>query len=282
MNEFIADDSDDEQVCNCLKYIQQNLIIFHNFQNCNEADYSSEIENDLTQCENDLNSQKLNTLIDGNIDFPKYVKSLLPSLTEDEQDAINKCTVPELKKLMVLNRTKNVHLVKIFNKIITQINRVNKLIWQLQQKKMPALSAKSRNGMWKLGYPYFKTKDLYGCTFNADVLRKRRNNELTRVQTPMKWFKEDQVALRRLVVLNYHTYRENEIVQKLSVLRMKLNESEILKEKTDIDAEIDELQKDLVFLKSQKEMEVPPLHCKTIDWDKISSQLNGKYNFFVL
>lgn len=93
----------------------------------------------------------------------------------------------------------------------------------------------------------------------------------------MKWFKEDQVALRRLVVLSYHTFRENEIVQKITSLRMKLKDSEIPKEKTDIDAEIDELQKDLLFLKCQKEMAIPPLHCKTIDWDKISNQLNGEY-----
>lgn len=130
--------------------------------------------------------------------------------------------------------------------------------------------------MWKLGYPYFKTKDLYGCPFNADVIRKRRNKELTRLRPPVKWFKEDQVALRRLVVLDYHTFRENEIVQKMASLRSKLNDTEIPKEKMDIDAEIDELQKELIYLKTQKDMEVPPLHCKEIDWDRISNQLNGE------
>lgn len=195
------------------------------------------------------------------------------SLTDDEQDTINKCEVPELKRLMILNRTKNIRLVKLLNKTIECVNRTNRLIWETKRSK-PTKTEVARPGASRLGYPYFKTKECYACPLNDDVFKKRRKGELTRLQPLHKWLAEDEALLKTLVGLNHLFYRERQILSKITVLKEQVEDS--CEQKKEVENEIEELSDRLEELRGQEEMDMPPLNYdEGIDWYKIENEFNG-------
>lgn len=240
-------------------------------------DYSNEVENDLQEHEKHKALERQTNLAKIAAELSNIANINTVSLTEDEQDTINKCNVPELKRLMILNRTKNLHLVKLLNKAIECVNRINRLIWETKQSK-PTNKDDVKTGVSKIGYPYFKTREYYPCPLNADVFKKRRNGELTKLKPSPKWLAEDEPLLKTVVGLNYLFYRERQIKKQISALKEQVDSSIKVKENGD---EIDDLNNQLVQLRRQEELEIPPLgHDNVLDWHKIENEFNGRFVLF--
>lgn len=203
----------------------------------------------------------------------------LSSLTEDEQDTINACTVSELKKLMILNRTKNAHVVKLLTKTIECTNRVNRLIWETKQGDVTTDNKTTfRTAAYKLGYPYFKTKEYYACPINPDVHKKKGNHELTRVKPPQTWTAEDLLTLKSTIGLNYSFFRERQIRKQIAALK-EIDEDGSVKDADKTKEKIKELSDELLRLQTQEERDMPPLNCEEgIDWYKISDEFKGLFS----
>lgn len=104
-------------------------------------------------------------------------------------------------------------------------------------------------GTWRLAAPYFKTKKLYQCPPNEDILKKKRNNELIvyDLWPVVKWSDFECEKVIKAVKMNY-TFNK----QRGSKSKMKKN--------------LDEKKL------SETDLEIPPLNSNDhIDWGRISS-----------
>lgn len=103
----------------------------------------------------------------------------LQFITEEERQTINCCTDPEMKELLVLNRTKNVQLMQLYRTVKDLLGHCRSNISGLTNAHLLKSSIKVNSPKsWKLGMPYFKTADNFPCPRNADAIRKDNEKEI--------------------------------------------------------------------------------------------------------
>lgn len=196
---------------------------------------------------------------------------------------IDKCTSKELKQLMLLNRTKRRHLVRVLKEIIELLNTTNKIIWQRQQEDNPNLKwTIFKSGSSSLGVPYFKLKNnKVSCWSNPDVERKRQNKELMlyKMIPPIKWTMKDKLLLKKLVAVFYSYTREKELQEKIKNLGDISNTSDDPESKNIYAVQIKKMKKEIQSLQKGGSNAYPNLDSSdSIDWFEISEQLKGKHS----
>lgn len=228
----------------------------------------------MKQNENNSILERLSKLTESGISMLPGINESLTSLQKDESAIIDNCTSPELQNLMLLNRSKHNHLIKLLKQIVDLINSVNKFMWE----KRVTCFDKYKTGAWKLGNPYFKTKDFFGCPLNSDVKRKKCNNELVRLKPAVKWSDEDQSKLKISVGVNYLSFRKDEVRKRIQYLKANMKRKDAKDTVPNIAVEIENLETQLTQLNSCDENDYPPLNWEgDIDWMKISYELKGVY-----
>lgn len=233
----------------------------------------------------DLDDIDINT-----ISCPKLFSNLnqiKPYLSEEEMDIINKCEDPKLKKLLILNRAKQVQLKNMqlrFSNLYVQCNRKFNEMNQVKDGKYVNGLVRTRS-MYKLGYPYFKTKNSTTCAPNRDALSKKKNGEicLDYMDKHTNWTRDDMVDLKSAVCLSYYKYQVNELYILLSTLKIKIRDANTKDESDeDVKEQIETVEREIKRLELETEHEPPPLHSNTgIDWLKISTvDLRSKFCIF--
>lgn len=194
---------------------------------------------------------------------------------------IENCTSKELKQLMLLNRTKRIHLVRVLKQILELLNTTNKIIWQRQQEDIPNLKwTVFKSGSSSLGVPFFKLRNnKVSCWSNLDVERKRHNKELMlhKMMPPIKWTAKDKLLLKKFVAVFYSYTREKELHEKIKHLENLCDTINDPENASVYSAQINEMKKEVQNLQKCESDVCPDLNCSdNIDWFEISEQLKGE------
>ncbi|XP_023015413.2 proximal sequence element A Pbp95 [Leptinotarsa decemlineata] len=202
-----------------------------------------------------------------------YKYNPISSLKPEEKGIIDSCSDPDLKKILLLNRQKNMHLIQLYKKIKDLLIECKQNIVEkneiFKQCKDATRGTHFTAGAWRLGAPYFKDRQLYCCPSNKDTLRKRANNELTiyDVMPSPKWTRSECELLVDAVKLNYNINQQSEVNRKI----IKVTSSGGSKE------ELEELNARLQELSENGNSEIPPLNSdENIDWEKVSEVFIGE------
>lgn len=207
------------------------------------------------------------------------------TLTAEEQVIIDSTPDPDLKQLLILNRKKNMQLLKLHKKIRDIIIKCEDVMEE-KGKIIKNLNVRKRDltycPSWKLAAPYFKDKQYFGCPPNEDTLKKRAEKELSlyELHPSVKWTPWEFDRLLSAVKCNYNINQQKEVVGKLSVLQKTIDvgncEDSEHKEKLE---KIKKLQEELEKLEDNNENEVPPLGSDShIDWYKVADMFLGGKN----
>ncbi|XP_057672242.1 uncharacterized protein LOC130903895 [Diorhabda carinulata] len=209
-----------------------------------------------------------------------YKYSPNASLKSEEKAIIDSCEDQELKHLLVLNRQKNLQLIQLYKKykdllIECKQNIVDKN--DLISQYFEAHKAQSQSsGSWRVGAPYFKTKDFFVAPSNDDVLRKKSNNELSHydLQLPKRWNKFDLLRLITSVKVNYNC---NQILEVKKNIKQLSSSDDLEKEN-----KIHDLEMRLKELDDMDNLEVPPLGSdNNINWIRVSETfIKDRYSDF--
>ncbi|KAJ8924995.1 hypothetical protein NQ315_001160 [Exocentrus adspersus] len=186
------------------------------------------------------------------------------SLKPDELQVIDSCSDSDLRKLLLLNRTKNFQLMQMYKKLkdlLIQCQKdivdKNELLTNFMKQNV---GKQPSSGAWRLAAPYFKDKQLYSCPPNADAVRKKKNNELCVYDITYipRWTNLECEKLQRAVKLNYNINQQNEVMKKMKNLETNDNEMKALQ------ARMEELQK-------EDNCVTPPLNSdQFIDWMRVA------------
>ncbi|KAJ3662354.1 hypothetical protein Zmor_006708 [Zophobas morio] len=191
--------------------------------------------------------------------------------TEEEQNTIDSCTEPELKKLLILNRSKNMQLIKLHKKIQGFLAECEA---EIEEKKNVLKNSEPKHlnqqtFIWKLAAPYFKDKKFFPCPLNSDAMRKRNRDELSvyDLNPSPKWTPIEFDRLNNAVKCNYNINRQNNIVSKISALKNKMKSGD---EDKSLVEEILNLKEQLEELKIGDD-KLPPLNSNEfISWYKVA------------
>ncbi|XP_018564000.1 uncharacterized protein LOC108905546 [Anoplophora glabripennis] len=194
------------------------------------------------------------------------------TLKPEELLVIDSCSDPELKKLLLLNRTKNFQLMHLYKKLKDLLIQCQKDITEKREVINNFLKANKEQGhstgAWRLAAPYFKDKKLYACPPNADTLRKQKNKELNvyDITVVLKWTSLECEKLLRAVKLNYNINQQNDVVKKIATLRQSKDEGE-----PEGIEKLKELESRLEELRNEDNSEIPPLNSdQYIDWLRVA------------
>ncbi|KAH1008922.1 snRNA-activating protein complex subunit 4 [Dendroctonus ponderosae] len=204
-------------------------------------------------------------------------------MTEEEKQTINCCTDPELKELLVLNRTKNIQLMQLYRTVKDLLGHCHSDISDLRDAHLLKSSNKTPNPkIWRLGMPYFKTADHFPCPRNADAIRKDQEKEILVYELRMsyKWTQSEMNRLLNGVAFQYKVNRETELLSQIQALRDVLKKTSKKQEVEATTLKIQELKEKHQAISSSKITAYPARGCeKYVDWRRISDKfLRGKYN----
>lgn len=133
-----------------------------------------------------------------------------------------------------------------------------------------------QTGIWKIGSPYFKDKDLFKAPPNEDVVKKNKNQELLvhAFNPVLRWKPIECERLVKFVKFEYNLNQQKETVDKIQRILAGTTESE--KQKQD---QILMLQKQLAELKTKEQTECPPRFSdEHINWNDVSKMfVKGNY-----
>lgn len=244
------------------------------------VDCAEEIERDAKEAEQKIIVETAESILSSGLEVPSNVAELLVQFEKDDLEVISKCTSLELKRLMVFNRAKRKHLVDILRGILKLLNVTNKMIWQKQRDDVPTLNwTKFKSGSSSIGIPYFKLRNSkMSCWSNADVERKRQNNELMlhKMMAPIKWTMKDKLLLKKFVAVYHSHAQEKQLISKLKHLEDLCN-SLSGAEKIRVQNEQIKTKRELQQVRNSKKESYPELNSEDcIDWFEVSDQLNGK------
>ncbi|CAH1155558.1 unnamed protein product [Phaedon cochleariae] len=250
---------------------------YEEFINCDDSDveeinYAEETAND------DEDFTFLETLSMEITNLYKY--DPISSLRPEEILVIDSCTDPILKKILLLNRNKNMQLIQFYKKIKDLLIECKQNIIEKNEIVRGYIDMQKKNyvtsGTWKLGAPYFKDEKLYCSPPNRDTKRKRANGELTIYETfPLcKWTNFECQRLLGAVKVNYNMYQQTEIKNRIKTIcsQNDSSSSQLLKE----------LEEQLRELKDNGNSTVPSLDSdENIDWDRVAEVfLKDKHTAF--
>ncbi|XP_044271356.1 snRNA-activating protein complex subunit 4 [Tribolium madens] len=193
------------------------------------------------------------------------------TLSEDEKQVIDSCSDPELKRLLVLNRSKNLQLLKLQKKIQQLLQECEAELGEKNNtlKNSEPKQSSHQTNIWKLAAPYFKDERFFSSPLNGDAIKKRARNELNiydLVPSP-KWTPIEFDRLHNAVKCNYNINRQTAIVAKIRVLKAKVSTGG--PEKQTKLKEIVQLREELEKIKDDEE--IPPLNSNEhISWYKVS------------
>lgn len=199
------------------------------------------------------------------------------ALKQEEQEVIDICQDEELKKLLILNRSKHIMLCQLFWKVKKQLKKCND-DENLQVGKSSIVCNKTSK-MFKpilihLGAPYFKTKKLFPAPLNADTIKKSKNNELTiyDLGSCSYWTINASKNLLKVVCTNYNSGRQKNMIKKIVELHNALKDESSANEKAvKLADEIAACENTLKYLEEVGSDDVPPLKNNDyIDWERIS------------
>ncbi|KAG5890102.1 hypothetical protein JTB14_026473 [Gonioctena quinquepunctata] len=273
------DEADLQKMIEVLKNSKQesDAYQYEDFINYDNSDVEETYNDDNSH---DLEQYEIPSVITNPNLISLYKYNPISSLKPEEKQAIDSCTDPELKNLLILNRQKTMQLIQFYKKIKDMlieckqnIVEKNEIIKEcIESKKALAYSS----GAWRLGAPYFKDKQLYCCPSNEDTLRKRRNQELSvyDLQPLSKWSSYECDTLLSAVRVNYNINQQNEVRKKIKEISLGLCK--------DSQEELAELEERLQELEGNGNREVPPLGSdKNIDWPRVADVfINNKHSEF--
>lgn len=201
--------------------------------------------------------------------FSVYKHDPISSLKPEEKNLIDQCEDPELKRLLFLNRRKNINLILLYKRLQDLIMECRQYIIEKASLLREYINNMKANNLaiatWKLAAPYFKNKDLYQSPMNDDTKRKINNNELFiyAFRPNKSWSKFEYEKLINAVKLNY-SFKKH-----LFIKTQKRERGEQV-DSSDPSVGDDKFQ-----------IEVPPLNSnKHLDWSRIASVfLQGKALF---
>lgn len=199
-------------------------------------------------------------------------------LNKEEAELIRKCTDPEVKQLMILNRTKNKHLRDLYLKISKVLKECEK---QIEEKVKVAEGLEMMRykrvlvHSTRLGYPYFKDKKGRSCPPNPDAVRKQKSCEVvsTYYKKASRWLPEDQKLLQTMVIAYYNRYRLKELKYQIGKVDVqKHNDDKSMEMAIELNQQLEQLGNNI------DNPEPPPMYCsKGIDWYDISTDIKGWY-----
>lgn len=198
--------------------------------------------------------------------FNIYKHDPISSLKPEEKSLIDACEDPELKRLLFLNRKKNINLILLYKKLQDLLMECKQYIIEKGSLLKEHINTLKLNhlsgGAWKLGAPYFKDKQLYQSPPNEDIIRKKNGNELFLYDFGCvpKWSNDECERLLKAVKLNYNFNKP---------LKAKGKSKQLTAEQ--MNKEFNEV--------NEKTLGVPPQHNDDfIDWERIASVFfQGKY-----
>lgn len=202
------------------------------------------------------------------------VDVIKPFLSHEEFQIISQCQDDKLRKIMVLNRYKVMHLKNL--EVL-----VNNIYSECLSKNIyPMKAIIYGDKVTKLGYPYFKTLNNYTCPPNEDVKKKKANGEvwIDYMPKPTTWTENDIVDLKMGISVNYYKHQIQELQSKLSSLQTQLRSCATDKEKLCFVKEISRVKNVMKEKESSKIASYPKLNSNfDIDWLYISAEnLKGK------
>lgn len=266
--------------------LNNKIFLSQNDQNsqeiCLKVDYTEEIERDVKEAEQNSLLQKVEHLLNSGLEMPICVTESLMILEKEDIEVIDKCTCLQLKKLMLLNRTKRKHLVNVLKQILELLNTANKIIWQNQKEESPKLKLLGfKTGSSSLGIPFFKLRhNKVSCWANVDVERKRQNNELMlcKMVPPIKWTTKDKLLLKKLVAVFYSCARERDLLDKIKKLEVTCKKVKDAEKQRNCNDDIKKMKIEIRQLRNSKSECYPELNSDVdIDWYEISEQMKGKF-----
>lgn len=236
-------------------------------QEINLNQVSEEIEQDVKHAEEKMILNRIEFLSASGITLPSNANELLTFLNKDEIGTIERSSCIDLKRIMLLNRTKRLQLLNVLKQILELRNIIDKMLWNEKKKEEIALSG-FRSPSSTLGTPFFKLRNnKVSCWSNPDVERKRHNNELMlcRVIPSSKWTEKDKLLLKGFVSMYYKYSQERDVLCKI----------ETLKNLPEYNTTISQLEKELCILRYSEDA-YPPIDCgDNIDWYEVSDQFKG-------
>jgi hypothetical protein len=237
---------------------------FQDFINFKHDISDQEFDEEQLDEEDELNSHDNEVKSYNNEEGPIPVSSL----TEEERNVTESCTCSDLKKLLLLNRSKNMQLIKLhkkMQKLLTECEETmeekNVILKNLETKQFT-----QQTFVWKLAAPYFKDKKFFPCPLNEDAIKKRSTNELSvyDLVPSSKWTPIEFDRLTNAIKCNYNINRQNDVVHKLNSLKSKMQSED--KDKLE---EISHLKQQLDQLKNDEQ--IPPLNSNEfINWYKVA------------
>nr|CAH7742322.1 unnamed protein product [Callosobruchus chinensis] len=193
-----------------------------------------------------------------------YKYDPLTTLIPEEKAVIDSCHDPDLRKLLVLNRTRRLHLIKLYKKMKDLLIECKQNIIEKYEvveigKSMNLQHVYSK--CWRLAAPYFKDKQYFLSPPNRDTLRKKADSEISSYDFGLlpRWSRDESDKLIASVVFNYNLNRQVAIERQIS----KLTRNKRTNQRTE---QIRALQKKLEYLEDNTN-EPPPLGNKYTEFE---------------
>ena len=121
------------------------------------------------------------------------------TLTTEEYKIINSCQDEDLKKLLILNRAKNLHMMTRKRELVDLLKMCNEMLKESSERLR---AERSVNGKMtfksiipRLGHPYIKTARGLSNQYNPDVIKKKILGEMSLdyLSRLCQWTLQDQV-----------------------------------------------------------------------------------------